>query len=34
MHAGAEDGEEDGGEGEQEQSAELAAAYELFGCVG
>ncbi len=34
MHTGAEDGEEDGGEGEEEQSAELLAAFELFGCAG
>jgi hypothetical protein len=34
MHAGAKNGEEDGGEGEEEQAAELATAYEVFGCVG
>ena len=34
MHAGAENGEDNGGEGEQEQAAKLAAAYEVFGCVG
>jgi len=34
MHAGAENGEDNGGEGEEEQPAELAAANEVFGCVG
>jgi len=33
MRAGAEDGEEDGGEGEKEESADLATAFGLFGCV-
>jgi hypothetical protein len=34
MDAGAENGEEDGGEGEQEQAAKLAAANEVFDCAG
>ena len=29
--AGAEDGEEDGGDGEQQEAADLTAAFELFG---
>jgi hypothetical protein len=31
MHAGAEDGEDDCGDGEEEQAADLATAFELFG---
>ena len=34
MHAGAENGEDNGGEGEQKQAAKLAAAWERFGCAG
>jgi hypothetical protein len=30
MHAGAKDCEDDGGEGEQKQTANLAAAFDLF----
>jgi hypothetical protein len=32
--AGAEDGEEDGGEGEEEEAADLAAAFGLFRGIG
>jgi hypothetical protein len=31
MDAGTQDGEDDGGKGEQEQAADLAAAFEVFG---
>jgi hypothetical protein len=31
MDAGAQDGEDDGGKSEQEQAADLAAAFEVFG---
>ena len=31
MDAGTQNGEDDGGKGEQEQAADLAAAFEVFG---
>jgi hypothetical protein len=32
MDSGAEDGEDDCGDGEEEETADLAAAFEMLGC--